>query len=84
MENRATDHVLGCFDLPGFDGIPQSGRMLYKNASHKELGGINVSCGTASHVCHEGMGYNNWNSKFEPGASFHKRTSHSLFLPSAP
>ena len=28
MENRAADHVFGCFGLPGFDGIPPGGRVL--------------------------------------------------------
>ena len=69
MENRAADHVFGCMDIDGFDGIPPEGRMLWKNASDHAQGGINVSCGTAAYACHEGMGYPVWDAKFKPGAN---------------
>jgi phospholipase C len=68
MENRAADHVFGCMGINGFDGIPSSGRMLWKNASDHAQGGINVSCGTAAYACHESMGYPTWDAKFKPGA----------------
>ena len=77
MENRATDHVLGCMGLDGFDGIPPGGRMLYKNASHPELGGLNVSCGTAEYVCTESMSYGEWNPKFSPDAANELRYPYS-------
>lgn len=51
MENRAADHVFGCFGLPGFDGIPPGGRLLYADPSNKSAGSVNVTCGSAPYSC---------------------------------
>eukprot|EP01044_Picomonas_judraskeda_P007090 COSAG03_NODE_743_length_6016_cov_4.204834_4_plen_391_part_00 len=51
MENRAADHVFGCFGLPGFDGIPPGGRVLYADPSNKSAGFVNVTCGEAPYSC---------------------------------
>jgi phospholipase C len=51
MENRAADHVFGCFGLPGFDGIPPEGRVLYADPSNKSAGSVNVTCGRAPYRC---------------------------------
>lgn len=51
MENRAADHVFGCFGLPGFDGIPPGGRVLYADPSNKSAGFVNVTCGKAPYSC---------------------------------
>ena len=61
--------MVGEGELPGAQGINGTLR-LWTNNSHTES--VNVTCGTASYVCHEGMGYSNWNGKFKPGVECNK------------
>eukprot|EP00966_Prymnesium_polylepis_P047567 1101492-Prymnesium_polylepis.1 len=65
MENHPADHLFGCMNLPGFDGIPPGGHQIPK-APGLPLGSINVSCGTADYVCAHGPTYDKFSSKFSP------------------
>ena len=65
MENRAFDHMLGCMDIPGIDGIPAAGRQIPVDPNDKTAGFVNVSCGTADYICKGGGGYSLWDAKFE-------------------
>ena len=47
LENRAADHIFGCFGLPGFDGIPPEGRVLWADPANHSAGSVTVSCGGA-------------------------------------
>ena len=69
MENRAFDHLLGCLDLPGIDGIPKSGHPLPMYPDHPQMGHSTVTCGTQPYVCTNGPGYNLWAGKFKPGTN---------------
>lgn len=51
MENRAADHMLGCFGLPGFDGIPPEGRVLWNDPTNHSGGSVTVTCGRAPYSC---------------------------------
>ena len=51
LENRAWDHVFGCFGLKGADGIPPEGRVLFADPANKSAGKVTVSCGTAPYIC---------------------------------
>jgi phospholipase C len=51
MENRAFDHILGCLDRPGLDGIPPSGRLLPIDPDNSSKGHANVTCGSADYIC---------------------------------
>lgn len=68
MENHAFDHMLGCMDLPGADGIPPGGRLVPIDPNDASKGFVNVSCGTSSYVCKNGPGYSKFDGKFKPGA----------------
>ena len=56
-------------DKPGVDGIPTGGRLIPIDPNDPSKGSVNVTCGTATHVCHGGGGYSTSDGKFKPGAS---------------
>ena len=66
MENHAADHLFGCMDLPGFDGIPSGGHQIPHVPGAPALGSVNISCGTADYVCTKGPTYDKFTSKFSP------------------
>ena len=66
MENHAADQLFGCMDLPGFDGIPQSGHIIDKVPGTSIFGSVNVTCGSAKYVCSHGPTYDTWSPKFAP------------------
>ena len=74
MENRAFDHMLGCMDLPGLDGIPAEGRQIPVDPRNKSAGFVNVSCGTAKYICNgtrdvgAAWAYSLWDGKFANGS----------------
>ena len=64
MENHATDHFLGCMDLPGFDGIA-GGHTIPIDPDDPTKGVVNVSCGTSPYVCTDGApDYSLFDGKF--------------------
>ena len=56
MENHATDHFLGCMDLPGLDGI-RGGHSFPIDPADPTKGVVNVTCGTSPYVCSGAPGY---------------------------
>jgi len=57
LENRASDHIFGCMDLPGFDGVPAA-----------RAAGVNATCGTAKYVCPGAPGFTFDGGFFAKGA----------------
>ena len=68
MENRAFDHLIGCMDLPGIDGIPPEGLLIPRDPTNLTKGFANVSCGTSPYVCSGSPGYSQFRAKFAPEA----------------
>jgi hypothetical protein len=64
MENRAFDHLLGCLDLPGMDGIPASGHLLPIDPENSSKGHVNVTCGSADYICPRAPSYSFYDQKF--------------------
>ena len=50
MENRAFDHIFGCHDKPGIDGVPKDGHQVPVDPHNASKGFVNVTCGTAKLV----------------------------------
>ena len=73
MENRPFDHYFGCMDLPGADSAATmtSNRTLPKDPQDPSAGTVNVTCGTASYVCHGGNSYSTFSGKFKSGSNDH-------------
>ena len=63
QENRAADHMFGCMDLPGFDGIAP-GHRLPKDPRDASKGHVNVTCAGAEYVCRNLSGYDTFAPKF--------------------
>eukprot|EP01043_Picozoa_sp_COSAG02_P063326 COSAG02_NODE_8944_length_2388_cov_15.331149_3_plen_74_part_01 len=40
MENRAFDHLFGCLDKPGIDGIPKGGHFVPKDPNNESAGSV--------------------------------------------
>eukprot|EP00935_MAST-01C_sp_MAST-1C-sp1_P002375 g2375.t1 len=71
MENHAADQLLGCMDLPGFDGIDtKEGRRLPKDPDDPGRGFVTARCDPKTpYVCKQGPAYSNFRGKFKPGAN---------------
>ncbi|KAJ8613898.1 hypothetical protein CTAYLR_008686 [Chrysophaeum taylorii] len=53
-ENHAFDHIFGCLDLPGIDGVSN--------------GTVNATCGTSEYVCDHGPSFSLFAGKFYDGS----------------
>ena len=71
MENRAFDHMMGCIDIPGIDGVPPGGHVIPVDPTDPSKGNATIKCGTAKHICSGGPGYNMFSPKFAPHANAH-------------
>ena len=76
MENHAADHMFGCMDLPGYDGI-KPGHSLPKDPSDPLRGTINVTCTGTEYVCQNLSGYDTFASKFGGNGSNPHRYPYS-------
>ena len=65
MENHAFDNMLGCFDLPGIDGIPPEGLVIEKSRGNASAGTVTLKCGTAGYICPKGPGYSLFDLQFK-------------------
>jgi phospholipase C len=63
MENHAFDHLLGCQDVPGIDGIA-AGHSVPVDPLDPSKGLINITCGKAPYICPSGPGYDTFSGKF--------------------
>jgi phospholipase C len=70
MENRAFDHVFGCHDVPGLDGI--IGHTIPVDPQDPSKGVVNVTCGTAKMVCDPGPSMGMWAQHFGNSSCTHK------------
>jgi hypothetical protein len=70
QENRGFDHIYGCMDLPGADGI--IGHTIPLLPEHPKLGHVNVTCGTAPYVCKGGPGFSTFSGHFRKGTNAKK------------
>ena len=64
MENRAFDHLFGCQDRPGIDGVPKGGHDVPVDPADPSKGSVHVSCGSAKLVCDPGPSMSMWGQHF--------------------
>lgn len=69
MENRAFDHLFGCLDKPGVDGVPKGGHFIPKDPNNESAGTVHVTCGTAKLVCDPGPSMSMWGQHFNSSSS---------------
>ena len=63
MENRAFDHLFGCHDKPGIDGVA-GGHQVPIDPNNASKGFVNVTCGSAKLVCDPGPSMQMWGQHF--------------------
>ena len=68
MENRAFDHLFGCHDKPGIDGV-HGGHAVPVDPGNASKGYVNVTCGTAKLVCDPGPRMQMWAQHFNSSST---------------